>query len=136
MKFTFNINYFLGFVVLLFIETLIAIFLKTGFIRHTFGDYLVVILLYCFFRSFAEGKPIRIALFVLGIAYTVEVLQLTNYLVYFNLQHSKAAGLILGSTFSFSDMLAYTLGILTVIIPQVLPYFSVQLFNTSKSSEN
>ncbi|MGV8994869.1 MAG: DUF2809 domain-containing protein [Flavobacterium sp.] len=136
MKFAFNINYFLGFVALLFIEVLIAIFLKTGFIRHTFGDYLVVILLYCFFKSFIEGKPIRIALFVLCIAYTVELLQLTNYLLHFNLQHSKAAGLILGSTFSFSDMLAYTLGILTVIIPQFLPYFSVQLLNTSKRSEN
>ena len=136
MKFAFNINYFLAFVVLLFIETLIAFFLKTGFIRHTFGDYLVVILLYCFFRSFIQGKPIRVALFVLCISYTVELLQLTNYLEYFNLQHSKAAGLILGSTFSFSDMLAYTLGIITVIIPQVMPRFSVQFFKTWKRSEN
>ena len=136
MKLKFNLPNFAAFLMILLTEVLIAVFLKTGFIRHTFGNYLVVILLYCLFRSFISGKPIRIALFVLCIAYTVELLQLTTYLEYFNLQNSYAAGLILGSSFSFGDLLAYTLGIITVIIPQILPYFFVDNFNTSKRQEN
>ena len=135
MRLRFSVPYFVGFLVILLIEALIAAFLKTGFIRHTFGDYLVVILLYCFFRSFINGKSIRIALFVLCIAYTVELLQLTTYLEYFNVQDSYIVGLILGSSFSFGDLLAYTLGIITVIIPQILPNSSLQLFSSFIHSE-
>ena len=54
--------------ILFLIETLIAIYLKTGFIRHTFGDFLCVILLYCFFKSFIEGHHFKIAISVLVIA--------------------------------------------------------------------
>lgn len=100
----------------LVIEVLIAVYLKTGFIRHTFGDFLCVILLYCFFKTFIEGHHFKIAISVLIIAFTVEFLQLTNYLELFNLQNNHLAKVILGSTFEFSDLVAYTLGIITVII--------------------
>lgn len=56
------------------------------------------------------------ALVVLFIAYGIELLQLTPFLAYFNLQDSTAAKLIFGSTFQFGDLVAYTLGIITVLI--------------------
>jgi len=111
-----NKTYIILTLVLLLIETLIAIYLKTGFIRHTFGDFLCVILLYCFFKSFIERRHFKIALSVLLIAFVIEFLQLTNYLELFSLQDNHLAKLILGSTFHISDLVAYSFGIITVII--------------------
>ncbi|WP_298498913.1 DUF2809 domain-containing protein [uncultured Algibacter sp.] len=111
-----NKTYLLLTILLFTIETLIAIYLKTGFIRHTFGDFLCVILLYCFFKTFIEGHHFKIAVIVLVIAFTVEFLQLTNFLELFNLHNNQLAKLILGSTFQISDLVAYTLGIISVII--------------------
>ena len=122
MKIKFNKLYFIVFLVLLAIETLIAIYLKDGFIRHTFGDYLVVILLYCFLKSFIRGKSFHIAFAVLIISYSIEFLQLTNFLQLFNLQNNSLAKIILGSTFSISDLIAYTFGIITILIFEHINY--------------
>jgi len=116
MQFTFNKTHFIWFLLLLSTETAIALFLKGGFIRHTFGDFLVVILLYCFFKSFLSIKPLHVGIGVLLIAFVIEFLQLFNLLGHLNLNHSTTAKVILGSTFHISDLLAYTLGIITVLI--------------------
>ena len=116
MKLKFNYIYFIIFIVLFVIEALIATLIKQGFIRSIFGDYLVVILLYCFIKSFIKGKSINIAIGVLIFAYVIEFLQLTNLLEVVNLQENKVAKLVLGNTFQFGDLIAYTLGISTIII--------------------
>lgn len=102
--------------VLLIGEILIAIFLKSGFIRHTFGDYLVVILLYCFFKSFIEINSLVLGISILILAFIIELLQLINILEIFGLQDNSLIKLLLGSTFHFSDLLAYTLGIISILI--------------------
>lgn len=109
-------TYLITTIILFIIEVLIAVYLKTGFIRHTFGDFLCAMLLYCFLKTFIEGHHFKIAISVLLIAFIIEFLQLTNYLELFNLQNNHLAKIILGSTFEFSDLVAYTLGIITVII--------------------
>lgn len=107
---------YLSITIILFItEALIATFLKTGFIRHTFGDYLVVILLFCFIKSFIEINSFKLAICVLAFSFLVEFLQLLNILEVFNLQNNYLMTLILGSTFQISDLVAYTLGIITII---------------------
>ncbi|WP_430466607.1 DUF2809 domain-containing protein [Winogradskyella ouciana] len=116
MKLQFNKNYLVLAHSLFLIELAIAFIIKTGFIRYTFGDYLVVILLYAIFRGCTNLSVRASALVVLLIAYSIELLQLTPFLTYFNLQDSVAAKLILGSTFQFSDLVAYTLGIISVLI--------------------
>ncbi len=114
MKLKFNKTY-LGFTVLiLLIEICIALFLTEGFIRHTFGDFLVVILIYCSIRAFIETNPLYIAIGVLVFAFIVEFSQLYNLLDYLHLRDNTLATIILGSTFHFSDLIAYTLG--TIII--------------------
>lgn len=115
MNITFNSIYFLWFLLLLATEIAIALFLKTGFIRHTFGDFLVVILIYCFIKSFWNTKPLTAGIFVLLTAYAIEFLQLSNFLEHLNLSNSTAATLIFGNTFQFGDLLAYTLGISTIL---------------------
>lgn len=116
MKLKFNKYYFIAFFTLLIIEALIAIFLKDGFIRHTFGDFLVVILLYCFLKSFLNYHSFKVALAVFLISYTIEFLQLTNFLELLHLQNHKIANIILGNTFSIGDLVAYTLGIISILI--------------------
>ncbi|AXP81709.1 hypothetical protein CJ739_2637 [Mariniflexile rhizosphaerae] len=121
MTLRFHKTYTLFFISILVIEILIAKFLTQGFIRYTFGDYLVVILMYCFFKSFIKGNHFYIAMGVLAFSFAIEFLQLVNILKPLNLQNSHSAKLILGSTFQFSDLVAYTLGIITVLIVELKP---------------
>ncbi len=97
-------------------EAGIAYYLKSGFIRHTVGDFLVVILIYCFFRSFLKAYAIILGIVTLGIAYSVEFLQLTPFLEALGLQQNKWANLIFGNSFSIQDLVAYTLGIVIVLL--------------------
>ncbi|PIA82303.1 hypothetical protein BFR04_11120 [Gaetbulibacter sp. 4G1] len=116
MSLQFNKIYLIIAALLFITEVFIATFFKYGFIRYTFGDYLVVILLYCFFKSFIEVNPFKLAISVLAFAFSIEFLQLINILETLNLQNNHLAKLILGSTFHISDLVAYTLGIITVLI--------------------
>ncbi|WP_282040670.1 DUF2809 domain-containing protein [Winogradskyella flava] len=116
MKLEFNKNYLVLAHSLFLIELAIAFIIKTGFIRYTFGDYLVVILLYAIIRGCSSLSVRASAFVVLFIAYGIEFLQLTSFLTYFNLQDSFTAKLIFGSTFQFGDLVAYTLGITTVLL--------------------
>jgi len=112
----FSKTYFILFLILFTIEACIAHFLKSGFIRHTFGDFLAIIMLYCLLKSFINIKPIPAAIIVLLISFTIEFLQLTSFLKWLSLQDNMYAKLVLGSTFHMSDLVAYTLGIITTII--------------------
>jgi len=114
MKFRFNKYHFLSFLFLFGVEVLIAMFLNSGFIRHTVGDFLVTILVYCFLRSFIQTKPLYIALITLAIAYTTECLQLTNFLEIIGLGDNKLAKIVFGTSFSVQDLVAYTLGVLLI----------------------
>lgn len=111
MKTYFNPYYFTAFIILLLVEIAIAIFLKDGFIRFTFGDFLVVILLYCFLKSFLKMKSVNVAIVVLAIAFVIEFSQLANLLELIKLKNNKLAATIFGTSFSIQDLIAYTLGV-------------------------
>ena len=110
---TFNINHFTAFILLLFTEILIT--QTTGFIRHTFGDFLAVIGVYCFVKSFFNITPIKLGIAVLAFSFTVELLQLTSFLSLLGLGQNKIANIIFGKTFSIGDLIAYVLGTLTIV---------------------
>jgi len=107
---------FCTFLLLLLIEIAIATFYTAGFIRHTFGDYLVVILLYSFLKSFISISNNKLAGVTLLISFIVEFIQLTPLLKVLGLEHHKLANLIVGNTFSITDLLAYTASYLTILI--------------------
>ena len=111
----FNLNYFILFLTLLATEILIAKY-ATGFIRHTFGDYLCVILIYCFVKSIVEISNLKAAIFVLLLAYIIEFLQLTNLQNWYPEDYKNILKLILGTSFSIVDLIAYTLGIISILI--------------------
>lgn len=79
MKLQLNKPYLIIALVLFIVELWIAFVIKNGFIRYTFGDYVVVILLYCFIRGLTNLKTKISATIVLIIAYSIEILQ---YLIY------------------------------------------------------
>jgi len=112
----FNFSSFTAFMLLLLTEIAIAIFFKTGFIRHVFGDYLVVLLLYFFLKSCISISNNILAGITLLVAFTVELIQLTPLLRIIGLENHSLANLILGNTFSFTDLLAYTFGYITILI--------------------
>lgn len=110
-------KYYLVVTAILFLfEALIAYYLKTGFVRHTFGDYLIVILIYCFIKIFIEGYSNVIAMSVWGFAFIIEFSQLFGLIEILNPNNNSVLKLLLGSTFQATDLVAYTLGILTVLI--------------------
>ena len=112
----FNIRIFTVFILLFTIEVVIALYVKQPFIRFVFGDFLIVIMLYYFFKSFLKAPSLNIALGVLLFAYIIEFLQLTKLLEELHLKNNTFANLIFGNTFSVTDLVAYTFGIITVLI--------------------
>ena len=112
----FSKAYFFWFLILFIIEACIAFFIKEGFIRHTFGDVLVVIMLYCLIKIFVKAKPIYIVITVLIVSFGIEFLQLTHILQWLHIENNKALKLILGSTFDINDLLAYLFGIIVVLL--------------------
>ncbi len=114
--FTFNKNYFLLTCFLFFIEVIIAKYFEDKIIRPYVGDLLVVILIYCFVRTFLKSAIIPTAICVLLFAYFIEMLQYFKLLDYLGLENSQAAKTIMGSAFEWTDMIAYTVGICIVII--------------------
>ncbi|WP_233195824.1 DUF2809 domain-containing protein [Aquimarina sp. MAR_2010_214] len=97
------------------IEILIALFVDDKIIRPYLGDTIVVILIYCFFRSFLKGKARLIAIGTLLFSYTIEILQYFNFVEVLGLGHYKLARIILGNSFSWLDMLSYTFGFIIVV---------------------
>jgi len=110
----FNQRYFLYAVLLFIIEVLIALYVNDSIIRPYGGDFLVVILIYYFVRAFLKRSPLQIALGVLLFAYTVEILQYFKIVNLLGLEGNRLAEIIIGTGFSWWDMLAYTLGVLVV----------------------
>ncbi len=110
----FNQRYFLFAVVLFIIEVLIALYVKDSIIRPYGGDFLVVILLYYLVRAFWNGSAFQVALGVLIFAYTVEILQYLKIVDLLGLTGNRLAEIVIGTGFSWWDMVAYTLGILAV----------------------
>ena len=111
----FNKIYFRLTVILFLIEVAIALFIKDRFIRPYLGDVLVVILIYCFVKSLVKISVHKAAALVLLFAFCIEILQYINIVEKLKLQHNTVAKTVIGTSFSWEDILAYLAGILIVI---------------------
>ena len=115
-----NKYYLLLTLLLLGVEVYIGLYMHDAIIRPFGGDFLVVILLYCLVKSVINFPILLTAAWVLVFAYAVEISQYFHLVSMLGLQHSKLATLLLGTSFSYIDLLTYTLGILLVIIVENL----------------
>jgi hypothetical protein len=113
---TFSLQYFLFAMFLFITEVLIALYVNDNFVRPYVGDFLVVILIYCAVRTFIKGSVNKIAAGVLLFSYMIEVLQYFHFLELLGLQNNTVARTVLGTSFAWSDLVAYTLGVLAVVL--------------------
>lgn len=112
--------YFVSAILLFAIEFIIGADVHDTIIRPYGGDFLVVILIYCFIKSFIDTPPVLTATAVLILSYVVEISQYFQLVTHLGLVHSRLAKILLGTSFSFTDILAYTLGIVTVLLTEHL----------------
>lgn len=111
---TFNKHYFALATLLFIAECLIALYLDDAFIRPYFGDFLVVILIYCFVKSFLDIPVLPCIIFVLLFSCSIEILQYLNLVEKLHLEKSRLARTVLGSSFSWADLIAYIFGALAI----------------------
>lgn len=114
--FTFNKIYFFLSILLFVIEVYIGVYVRDSFIRPYFGDFLVVILIYCMLKSFWNAPPFKAAMYILLFSFVVEFLQYFKLVEFLGLQENTLASIIIGTSFSWHDLVAYTLGVIVILI--------------------
>jgi hypothetical protein len=97
-------------IILLAVLIFIALFVRDNFIRPIGGDVLVVIWLYYLFASVLFMPKKLLICVVLFIAYLVELGQLLQLNIWLGIEPSSTLSLILGATFDWRDLIAYTAG--------------------------
>ncbi len=110
MSFCFDARNFIVSVSYLVLLVVIALFVRDSFIRPTLGDLLVVVWLYYALASVVLMPVYALASLVVVIAYLVELgqyLQITSWLA---IDSSSLLHVILGATFDWRDLVAYSVG--------------------------
>lgn len=114
-----RVGYFIGFIIVLGIEILIALFVHDKFIRPYIGDVLVMICLYFLVKCFVLEKIKNVEIYLLIFAIIIELLQ------YFEIArilagNSRFLKILFGSTFDIKDIICYVVGSLIIYIVKTL----------------
>ena len=126
----FNSVYFVLAVLIFASEIVIAIFAHDRIIRPYLGDVLVVILIYCTLKSFIDSPVLSTALAVLAFSFVIEGLQYLNIVQRLGLQDSQIATTIIGTSFAWIDIVAYTIGIFIVLVCEKIIHIKFKRPNT------
>ena len=122
MKWRFEKKSFIVAAVIFLVEVFIALFMHDAFVRPYGGDILVVILIYYFVKSFIQVKPLYLAVATVLFAYAVEIGQYFKLIEVLGLQDSKIMQTIIGTSFSWGDILCYTVGgIICYLVDRKIP---------------
>lgn len=113
---TFRPKYGLLAIVFFVIEVLIAVYVHDSFVRPIVGDYLVVFLVYCAVYTFWNVHFMTAAIATLLFSYLIETLQYFHFVHEMGWEKYKIVTIALGTGFSWVDMVAYTLGFLTILL--------------------
>ena len=107
--------------ILLFLfEFVIERYTHDDFVRPYVGDFFIVILLYTLVRSVLNTRMLPTALAVLVYSYLLEFTQYLKLSQVLGVDQSWIGRLILGNYFAWGDLVAYTAGILVVILVERL----------------
>jgi hypothetical protein len=112
--------YALAALAILAIEVLIALFVRDAIVRPYVGDVLAVVLVYLVLRAVTRLGVIAAAGIALVIAVAVEIAQALNLLGALGLSANTLARVILGGSFDWLDIAAYTAGALIVLAVELL----------------
>lgn len=118
--FRFNFSYFLLTLVLIGVEIFIGACMHDAVIRPYGGDLLVVILLYCLVRSFWELPVLRLSLGILVFSYLEEAGQYFHLADKLGFTRPSLMRVLIGTYFTWTDILSYTLGIGLVLVVEGL----------------
>ena len=129
--FRFDKTYFLFALVLFIIEICIAVFVPDSFVRPYVGDYLVVILIYCAVRTVLNAPVINVAVGVLLFSFAIETLQYFQLVNRLGLQNNIVAKTVIGYGFEWLDLVAYSIGIITILILERRKLNNRKKYNTS-----
>lgn len=81
-----------------------------AFVRNSVGDLLVIPLLYFFLRGVTRAPPLVALVVGLAAGLTAEVLQYLHLADLLGLKPGSLLYIVLGNTFSYSDLLMYGIG--------------------------
>ena len=110
MKLRLNKKYLIAFILVLVIEIIIAVFINDNFIRPYVGDILVVVLIYCFIKSFVANELKLLPLYIFIFALLVEIGQYFDLAKLLGLYDYTIARIIIGNTFDLMDIACYLVG--------------------------
>ena len=116
MILTFRRRYLFAAVLLLLVEICIALYVRDSLVRPYGGDFLVVILIYCVGRAVLNWSVTAVAIATLLFSFAVEIGQYYSLVDRLGLRGNRLAEIVIGTGFSWGDLLAYTLGILAVFL--------------------
>ncbi|MGF1458976.1 MAG: DUF2809 domain-containing protein [Leptolyngbyaceae cyanobacterium] len=108
--------YLIWSVALFILELGIALFIDDAIIRPYVGDVLVVILIYAVVRAVFPFSAVITGVGVLLLAFGVELLQYFKIVEVLGLAASPVARTVIGTTFSWEDLIAYTMGVSIVLV--------------------
>lgn len=116
----FRMGYFMLAILIFGLEIFIALYVHDTIIRPYIGDLLVVILLYCFVKSFADLPVFPTAISVLLFSFLIEISQYFKIIELLGLQNSALARVVMGTSFAWIDLMAYIGGIAIVLFVEKL----------------
>ncbi len=123
-----RIIYAIAFVLLVALEVVIALFVRDSFIRPYGGDIIVIVVLYCFVRIIFPEKFTLLPLYLFSFAVCVEIAQAFDYVTLLGLGNIRFFRVLLGSSFSWYDIICYAAGSTLCLV--------VQLFTLRKKERN
>lgn len=118
------------FAVLLITEIFIALYVHDDFIRPYMGDVLVIPVIYSFIRIFIPLKCRLMPLYVFAFAVFTELMQYIKIVDILHIE-SRFLRILIGTSFSFADILCYLAGSIIAAIWQKI-YFSRYNMNYSE----
>ena len=107
-----RITYGIAAAFLLLTEIWIALFVHDRLIRPYVGDALVTILICCLCRTVIPNRISALPIYVFLFATFVEIAQYFNVVKLLGLQNNAFISTIVGTTFSFVDLICYGVGCL------------------------
>ena len=125
MKIRLDKKYLCAFIVAFIIEAIIAVFIHDNFIRPYVGDIMVVVLIYCFIKTFVRNEIKLLPLYIFIFALFVEVGQYYNLAALLGLSEYRIARVIIGATFDIKDIACYMVGCVGLFLFEMIKRCSI-----------
>ena len=111
--------------VLLGVEIYIGAFTH-GWVRDSLGDILVIPLIYCLVRIFTVKLPRLMPVLMCCVGFAAETAQYFKLYEFLGFEKGSLGAIILGTGFSWSDMLCYAAGMLLIYLGMLVRGFLQQ----------